>query len=307
MTSSAVNVFCDWLDVTFAPDDCPYPEMNLLLLGCGFVPSVELGSGRTYRTPNGRGTVRIKHSKRFAKISISGSSCAHLRAAGHWPEALSILASSPHKVSRLDAALDIPMDAAPFMDSLDALYPSGFVNLSRKAQRVTRFVSTRSDGVRSGTWYVGHKDDARQSLRVYDKSLEMLTQHREVIPTTTRVEVTARKDRGATLRDAELPTALFWDIASPAVFKRAPEGTPVWRPNQDTHWLSTPPSFVPAEVLKRRIEHSAELDAFLTLADSIGPHGVRYLERLLLDRLHNRSDSIATSDDSDNDDPAAAA
>lgn len=297
MASSAVNIFCDWLDVTYAPDDCPYPETNLLLLGCGFVPSAELGSGRTYRTPNGRGTVRIKHSKRFAKISISGSSCAHLRAAGHWLEALSILASSPHKVSRLDAALDVPMDAAPFMDSLDALYPDGFVKLSRKAQSVTRFVSTRSDGVRSGTWYVGHKDDARQSLRVYDKSLQMLTEHREVIPTTTRVEVTARKDRGATLRDAEQPTALFWDIASPAVFKHAPEGTPVWQPNQDTHWLSAPPSFVPAEVLKRRIERSAELDAFLTLADTIGPHGVHYLERLLLDRLRNRSTTPATDDD----------
>jgi hypothetical protein len=271
--------------------------MNLLLLGCGFVPSAELGSGRTYRTPNGRGTVRIKHSKRFAKISISGSSCAHLRAAGYWPEALSILASSPHKVSRIDAALDLPMDAAPFMDELDSRYPSGLVNLSRKAQRVTRFLSTRADGVRSGTWYVGHQDDARQSLRVYDKSLELFSKYGEVIPATTRIEVTARKDRGATLRDAELPTALFWDIASPAVFKRAPEGIPVWQPNQDTHWLSTPPSFVPAEVLKRRIEHSAELDAFLTLADSIGPYGIDYLERLLLSRLRNRSDSVTTSDD----------
>lgn len=295
MTYSLGKPFCDWLDVTYGPLDCPYPDLNTLLLGCGFVPSNELGSGRTYRTPNGRGTVRVKHSKRYAKISLSGSSLAHLRLCGHWTELLSILASSPHKVSRLDLAMDLPMDAAPFMDALDARYPLGLVNLSRKAQAVTRFVSTRADGVRSGTWYVGHKDDARQSLRVYDKSLQMLQEYGEVIPTTTRVEVTARKDRGATLRDAEQPDALFWDIAAPSVFKRAPEGSPVWQPNQDTHWLSQPPTFVPAEVLKRRIEHSAEIDAFLTLADSIGPYGVAYLERLLLDRLRNRTDALGST------------
>lgn len=292
MTYSLGKPFCDWLDVTYGPLDCPYPELNTLLLGCGFVPSNELGSGRTYRTPNGRGTVRVKHSKRFAKISLSGSSLTHLRLCGHWTELLSILASSPHKVSRLDLAMDLPMDAAPFMDALDARYPLGLANLSRKAQAVTRFVSTRADGVRSGTWYVGHKDDARQSLRVYDKSLQMLQEYGEVIPTTTRVEVTARKDRGATLRDAEQPDALFWDIAAPTVLK-APEGTPVWTPNTDTYWLATPRSFLPAEVLKRRIENSAELDALLELADAAGPCGRDYMLNLLRSRVQARDSGAA--------------
>ncbi len=36
MTSSpALEAFCDWLDVTFSPTDCPYPEVNRLLLDAG--------------------------------------------------------------------------------------------------------------------------------------------------------------------------------------------------------------------------------------------------------------------------------
>lgn len=295
-------IICDWLDVTFAPDDCPYPDLNLLLLGCGFLVTRDRGGKRVYVTPNQyRGTVLVTHSKRFAKVSISGSSCAWLRATGTWLEALSILASSPHKVTRLDAALDVPLDAADVIDGLTKRYPGGFVNLSRKAQAVTRFLSVRADGRDSGTWYVGHKDDGRQSLRVYDKSLQMLQRHGEVIPTTTRYEVTASRDKGATLRDAESPAALFFSIAAPAVL-HTPEGIPVWHPNDDTHWLSKPPSFTPAEVLKRRVECSTELDAFLMLADSMGAYGRDYLAGLLRTKL---ADAHATRPEQSPDGAAA--
>jgi hypothetical protein len=279
--------FCDYLDVTYAPDDCPSPELNTLLLGCGFLVSRDRSGKRLYVAPNKRGTVMVMHSKRFAKISISGASCGFLRSSGYWLEALSILSTSPHKVTRLDAAVDLPIDAAPFIAKLCKRYPDGWANLSRKAQRITRVVSTRADGLESGTWYVGHSDSGRQSLRVYDKTLQMLDRYGEVIPLTTRVEVTASKDKGATLHDAESPTALFWSIAAPTVLK-APEGIPVWTPNTDTHWLASPRSFVPAEILKRRIENSAELDAFLELADAVGPYGRDYMLNLLRSRVQSQ-------------------
>lgn len=283
------HVFCDWLDVTYAPDDCPYPELNTLLLACGFLVSRDRSGKCAYVPPNKRGTVVVLHSKRFAKISISGASCGFLRSSGYWLDTLAVLASSPHKVTRVDAAIDLPLDAAPFIRKLCKRYPDGWANLSRKAQRITRVVSTRSDGQESGTWYVGHSDSGNQSLRVYDKSLQMLDRYGEVIPTTTRIEVTASRHKGATLRDAETPAALFWSIAAPTVLK-APEGIPMWTPNSDTHWLASPRSFVPAEILKRRIENSAELDAFLMLADSVGPYGREYMLRLLRDRVQVQSD-----------------
>lgn len=285
-------IICDWLDATYAPDNCPYPELNLLLLGCGFLVTRDRSGKRLYVTPDKyRGSVMVTHSKRFAKISLSGASCAYLRTTGNWLEVLSILASSPHKVTRLDAALDVPLDGADVIESLTARYPTGLVCLSRKAQAVTRFVSTRADGRESGTWYVGHKDDGRQSLRVYDKSLQMLARHGEVIPICTRYEVTAKKDKGATLRDAEAPAALFWSIAAPTVLN-APEGAPVWLPNDDTHWLSVPSSLTPAEVLKRRVETSAELDAFIMLADTIGPYGRQMLTHLLAQRTAAPTDDL---------------
>lgn len=277
-------IFCDYLDVTYAPDDCPYPDLNILLLDAGFLLARDRSGKRLYCAPDKRGTVVVTHSKRFAKISISGASCGFLRSAGYWLDTLSILSTSPHKVTRLDAALDLSLDAAPFIASLVRRYPSGWANLSRKAQAITRVISTRSDGQESGTWYVGHSDSGRQSLRVYDKTLQMLQRYGETIPITTRVEVTASKDKGATLHDAESPTALFWSIAAPTVLT-APEGVPMWAPNLDTHWLAAPRAFVPAEILKRRIETSAELDALLQLADSVGPYGRDYMLNLLRSRV----------------------
>lgn len=291
MTSSPTSklpIICDWLDVTYAPDNCPYPELNLLLLGAGFLVTRDRGGSRCYVPPSGRGMLQVTHAKRFARISASGAACAALRALGLWGEYLWILSTSTHRVTRLDAALDLPADAADFLQVLQARYPSGWVNLGRKAQRVTEFLTTRADGRKSGTYYVGHKDDARQSVRVYDKSLEALEKRSEVIPTTTRIEATARKDKGATLRDAAVPAAIFWAIVSPAIIS-APPGAPEWTPNMEQTWVSVPSTYTPAETLKRRIEDSAELDALLELADSIGPSGRRYMLHLLSQRTASRA------------------
>ncbi|MNN15154.1 Replication initiation factor [compost metagenome] len=290
MTCSPANklqIICDWLDVTFAPDDCPYPELNLLLLGAGFEVSRDQGGAKCYLPPSGsRGMVQIVHASRYAKVSISGGACAVLRDLRLFEQVLWILHSSPHKVTRLDAALDLPLDAAQVIEALCARYPDGRVNLGRKALPVTRLVSTRADGRESGTYYVGHRTAARFTARVYDKTLEALEKRGEVMPTTTRFEVTARKDSGATLRDAGLPEAVFWHIAAPALLKR-PEGIPVWSPNTDAAWAAPARVFDPAETLRRRVEGSAELDALLAVADAMGGSGRSYLLHLLSRRVQD--------------------
>lgn len=276
--------FCDWLDVTYAPDDCPYPDLNLLLLGADFAVTRDRSGAVMYVPPAGRGMAKVTHASRYAKISLSGAVCAALRDLGLWDEVLSILGTSPHKVTRLDAAIDFAMDAADVISSLRARYASGRVALGRKALPVTVMLAVRSDGRESGTYYVGHRTAARQTLRVYDKTLEMLEKYGEVIPVTTRVEVTARKDSGATLRDAALPCALFWHIAAPAVFS-LPEGVPVWVPDTELGYVSVPRTFEPAETLRRRVEASAELEALASVADSMGDAGRDYLLHLLTRRL----------------------
>lgn len=293
MTSLPAS-FCDWLDVTYSPVDCPYPELRLLLLGAGFEVSRDTGGCVVFLPPTGRGVAKVTHASRFAKVSLSGGVCASLREARLWEEALSILGSSPHKVTRLDAAVDFPLDAADVISVLRGRYPSGSVNLGRKALPVKVMLAVRADGRESGTYYVGHRTAARHTLRVYDKALEMLEKYGQDLPPTTRVEVTARKDSGATLRDAALPSALFWHVAAPAIFLR-PEGVPVWVPNTEMTYTAPDRTYIPAEVLRKRVETSAELEVLLDVADSMGPSGRSYLLSLLQRRVEG-SARVATDD-----------
>lgn len=286
MTSSRSRplVVCDWLDVTFAPDDCPYPELNRLLMALPFSVSSDGRSARAYSPIGGRGKLVVTHAARFAKVSISGGVCAALRELGVFDQVLHVLSTSPHRVTRVDAALDLLTDAPPVLSALCARYPSGMVSLSRKSLPTKRIFSTRPDGKESGTFYVGHRTSARFTARVYDKSLEALERRGLVIPPTTRFEVTARKDSGATLRDAALPESLFWHIAAPALLQ-LPEGVPVWQPDSEMTWNSSPAVPDAAEAVRRRVAFSAELEAFADLADDMGPHGRDFVALQICEKL----------------------
>lgn len=295
--SPATEVVCDWLDVTYAPDDCPFPDVNRCLLAAGFMPKVSGESGvHVYLVPNGSsGVVRVEHRSRFARISASGGACAFLRAAGCWADYLSALSSSPHKVSRLDAALDVPRDGALVIRELRARYPDGIASLTRKAMRVKTILAVRPDGLESGTWYLGYRTRARVTARVYDKALELLEKQGLIIPPTTRYEITARSDSGATLRDAALPAALFWHVASPALLQ-APEGAEMWNPNADLGWSHQPPPVDAAAVLRRAVE-SLPLAELSMLSDDLGPSGRDYLRNLLLKRLAMAGDELQADSD----------
>ncbi|GHS84516.1 hypothetical protein PAGU2196_53500 [Pseudomonas sp. PAGU 2196] len=296
--ASGLPIICDYIDTTYSPVEAPYPEVNTFLLGAGLVVTRERSGRLMYRPPKGmgNGVVAIDHRAGFARFSASGGICSVFRGQGVWEEYLSLLGTSPHKVTRVDAALDLPIDAADVIPSLCARHPTGKANLSRKALAISRLVSVRDDGRESGTFYIGrHAKAARFTARVYDKSLEALQVRGEVLPTTTRFEVTACKDSGATLRDAAQPEALFWHIAAPALLQR-PEGVPMWAKNQDLGWVSPPRTFNAAEVLQRRIESSAELDALLQVADSMGASGRAYMLHLLTRRLNAQSSSEGLSE-----------
>lgn len=282
-----MNVLTDWLDVTYAPDDVPEPEVRLLLLSAGFGVEYDKGRRLVYTPPKGgRGAVVVTYATRYGKISFSGGACEALRATGIWPEMLFALGSSPHKVTRLDCALDLAVDAADVIDQLTERYPLGSVALGRKFLSVTKMLETRADGRESGTYYIGHRTAARATGRVYDKRLEVLKRTGvDIGHHLTRFEMTARKDYGATLRDAYEPAALFWHIASPALLNK-PAGVPVWSSGGDlTGWDFEPRERVPYEVLTQRVEWSAEIEALALLADSIGVHGRSLLLSMIKRKL----------------------
>ena len=299
MTSSrradSIPVFCDWLDVTFAPTDAPYPAINRLLMAAGF--DCDAGSrpgSYVYRHDSAPGgTLVYQPMRQSIRFSASGSICALMRSLGIWGDYLSELSSSPHSVTRLDAAIDLAMDGADLVDSMRRKHVSGSVSLSRKSVATSTVLSTRPDGRETGTWYAGKLTKARFTARVYDKAWERLCRASIVVPPCARVEVTAKGgDSGATLRDAEQPAGLFWHIAAPALLK-LPEGAPVWTPNRDLGWVSKPRAFDPAAVLRRRVESAALLDALALLSDDLGPQGRSYLLHLIEKRLEPASDSAA--------------
>lgn len=290
-------VICDWLDVTYAPDDVPDAAIRLILMAHGFEVGYDKGRKLTFYPPEGyRGTVVIMLAARFAKISFSGGACEYLRSVGIWYDTLFELSTSPHHVTRLDAALDVRTDASKVISALSLRYPDGKVSLGRKALPVTKVLETRPDGAESGTYYVGYRTAARATARVYDKQLEQLKKGILVDYPLTRYEVTARKDYGATLKDAAEPAALFWHIASPALISRKPEGVAVWKPNDDlTGWKHTPRAYVPAEVLANRVEYCAEIEALGLLSDELGAYGRATLLNLIARKLGLPAVSLADS------------
>lgn len=281
-----MDAFCDWLDVTFAPDNCPFPDINQLLLALDYRVTRDTSGTCMYLPPKpARGVVRIEHRSRYARISASGGVCSHLRDIGAWEDYLHHLATAPHKVTRCDVSLDLATDGADSVAVIQSRYPNGTAALTRKTLKLDYWLAVRPDGRYTGTVTLGYRSTARFKAKIYDKAWEALQKRGELMPPTTRFEMTACKDSGATLRDAAMPDALFWHIACPAIFQTPPEGIPMWEPNADYHYVAKPRVFDAAETMRRRVEHSAELEAFTMLADSMGASGRSYLLHLIKKHL----------------------
>ena len=75
MTSSPqTNVKCDWLDVTFSPDDWPRDEAREFLHSvCGEVMQGSTVTREKWRV--GQGVVVLETRARWARVSASGGLC----------------------------------------------------------------------------------------------------------------------------------------------------------------------------------------------------------------------------------------
>ena len=281
-------VICDWLDVTYSPDSFPLDSM-LVFLGsagasCLSSEADSKGGLSSFLYSLGAGTVKYEKRPTWIRLSASGGALAALRSSGLFPEFLAILSDAPHTVTRLDAALDVAVDAPPVLRALHKLYPLA-CNLFRKSLPVSRIIAPREDGQQSGTLYIGHRTRAKATARVYDKALEVFERQGLLMPPTTRYEVTARREMGCTLRDASLPDRIFWHIASP-VLLQAPDGVEPWESGWGGGWVSPPrPDRSAWDALRSKVQGSAELDGLVALADLCGPEGRRYLVRLVCQRV----------------------
>lgn len=218
--------FCDWLNVTVQNDATTLDALEAFLSDVGFnrASRPHKFGGLQWSAPSG-GTVVFKEvaGRTACNVSWSGSALRYLREASGYLPALSLMGQVPHRVSRMDVALDVLTAPADHLAALTA--PGLEVRLGTAVSPRRQYI-----GESGFTVYFGARR-ARVHARVYDKSAEAAARRSEVLPPTLRVELTFDARVGVSLRDAAAPQALFWHYA--AALLPVPPHVPAWRPVDD--------------------------------------------------------------------------
>src|SRR5690606_1114494 len=123
-----------------------------------------------------------------------------LQHVGLWREVLAAVATTTHRVTRLDAAMDVERDGAEVLAELRARIHGGCA-LGRKRVPTRWLLAQRADGQDTGTCYVGQPGRHRVHAKVYDKAQEASDRRGIELGPRTRYEVTVGRHAGATLRD----------------------------------------------------------------------------------------------------------
>lgn len=273
------DVFADRLQVTV--DRMAYRDLRDRLLPIldtvGAAPDYDkpVEESGLWRTASG-GTLHAKRWCDVVSIGASGQLLAMLRAASLFGGFLQVIATEPHKVTCLDATMDVYTDAPPVVAEFyaRARTPPG-IRLTRKsipARHVTAFMGTRDDGRESGTVYVGGRS-ADVRLKVYDKQHEQAGRGIQV-PPCVRYELTLRAGK-VTLKDVFTPAPVFWAHMQ-AVLPR-PEGVPAWCPGESGFVVQHPAPLSILERLRKRLVFSDDIAALVRLADQI-PDGRSVLQ-----------------------------
>lgn len=280
------HVFCDWLDTTFSPaEDLSWlPE---------FVSSAggALKDSGKYVFLQG-GVIKHQTGRRWQRLSFSGGALSVLRHFGLFDELLLRISAHSHKITRLDAALDLALDAAPIVGKLWGVYKGGTLRLNAwNSIPVDVQLGTRFDGVITGTFYAGNYRTQKITARVYDKQHELRVKRRAEIGPRVRYEITVKTD-GPTLRDVSDPTSLFWHYASPSLLK-APDNVLSWSPGNPYVWQGS--KIAPKSLedrLKGVVYGSGDLNAAMALCgDSVAMF--EYLRKLVSLRISDRASRLS--------------
>ena len=244
--------FCDFLGVTVPAESWDALRLDVAAELDGVGMAVEVDEPRTvlWRSPDGYGTVKASRVGKVWSLGTSGSVCAGLRLVGRFNDYLAAIGTRPHRVTRLDASVDVPVDAAPIVAEVTRAGRAGALTLTRQSIKpadVTSFTGVRVDGAITGTVYLGpRRGNAR--MVVYDKRHERLSRKLPDVGDLTRYELRLRASSGITLRDASDPAPVFWHHAAPG-FLPLPPDAPSWVPGGsgfDIERTPPPPSRCPA-------------------------------------------------------------
>jgi len=281
------SVFCDWLDVTCSPADSFIETLVDWFAVQGFsVTSFGDDKALTYRL--GSGTLRLDKRFNFHRASASGTCIGELRKHGLFRDYVNILGSVGHKVTRLDAAVDVGVDAPIVLSRLEKAYNQGEFRFGRKGLRTTTIFKRReSDNALTGTWYAGHRTKARVTARVYDKQNERL-ERGIITPPLTRYELTFSKDYGCSLWDVLMPTSLFYSHASGSLLDAPASGFDAWDSRGLVPWVSEPvDTDLTLERFSKRVAYSPDLAHICALAARFGAQGEECVMRELAKQVRS--------------------
>lgn len=273
--------FADFIGFTVPAEDWPElcDELRPELEGVGMSLERDEERVKLWRSGgDGWGTVKQEVRGKVWAVGISGTVCAGLRAAGRLASLLASVGARPHRVTRLDAAVDVREDAAPVVARLTAAGRRGELALTRKRiqpKTVETHLGLRVDGVESGTVYLGGRA-AEARMVVYDKRHERIGRKLPDIGNLTRYELRLRGGLGLSLRDCYEPAAVFWHHAAPD-FLPAPADAPPWTPAGEGYELERLPPPTPLARMYAVLDRSTDVRSLLTLADQVGPYGLRML------------------------------
>lgn len=285
------EVFCDWLDVTYAKGEPLDGVRAFLSEFCDEVEwSREDSTQYAFRHGVETGSVRIERSRTVERVSASGASLARIRAIGVLGEYLGLLGDAPHNITRLDATYDVPtVNPGRVIRSHYRATRDGLA-FGRKALKTSKLWSPGIDGLDTGTVWHGYGSDAKVKAKVYDKGHQMLERYAAVVPPAVRYELTFRREVGASLRDAYQPAPIFWHHASPLGLKR-PSGVPEWSPGAIGCVFPRREAPTAYERALRAVERLPLLD-LARLAREVGPEGVAVIQRHLGKRLQQILDDL---------------
>jgi len=271
------EIVCDYLNVTVPLEDSGglADELRLYLASLGAVVS-QVGLWSL-----GGGTVKLGERGRVLTLGLSGAALQELRGTGALPEFLSIIADWPHRITRLDAALDLyGRDAPSLLRQVYDQARAGKHRLTRKAispGSVRCVFGPDDQGAETGTVYLG-KRTAEVYAKVYDKRWERMCRGNPDPGPWVRYELTVTGKTGVTLRDVVEPAGVFWHHMGKSLLDCPPGGTiHQWKGHAEGFHLPPRPETLPYQALVRRLEDNAELRELVWLAVQAGDLGARRL------------------------------
>lgn len=221
-------------------------------------------------------TVRLKRTYSVLCLGISGGSCETLRLLGLWERLLADLWTIEHRVTRLHATVDLPLDGPESIAAVLARSRAGGFHLGRKAlnpRHTKRYDELDARGHTAGGVYLGNPKAEIRCL-VYCKRNEMELNGLEDPGPLTRVEFRLSVD-GITLRDVAAPGTIFWHYARDLL--AAPPGVEAWGAGDTGFMLEPRQERNLWDVICRRVDDWEDLRQIGLLADGLGPYGRRGL------------------------------